>query len=165
MRRAGSLEIDESERCRRIEGIVERAGWISLAVFLAAGAAGFFGRHPRSLKTAGEGGPLTVEYDRFPHWNTSTDLLVRARPSASDGRVRLSVNDAYADAMLFDRVTPPPIAAASSADRLVFTFAADADRSPLVIRFHLEPQKPGRHTAEFALDDGPPVAFRQFTYP
>ena len=64
--RVGDLEISQDLTFQRRSWIVQRVGWVMLALLILAALGGLFGPGPLSRARAGpHDGPLWVEYQRF----------------------------------------------------------------------------------------------------
>jgi len=164
--RVGSLEIGEDMTFQKVEWVLERAGWALMLAAVAAMFLGLFGKDPKSLRTAGrESDALWARYDRRPRWQTRTPLEIHALPSAADKKARLSLNDDYLKRMMVRQITPAPESIEAAAGKTTFVFSGAERGEPLVVRFHLEPEKPGPAKARLGLGEEHTVAFTQTVFP
>lgn len=164
MTKPPDLEIDENMVFQGTEWAVELLGVVGMIAVVVAMAQGVFGLSEKTVTEAGQG-PLAARYDRVVHWETQTTLELRIKPSAPDHRASVSINDAYLDAMMTERITPEPERVESGADRTTFTFAGSDGGQALVVRFYLEPDRPGDVDADIRLADGASVQFEQQVLP
>lgn len=167
MHRVKSLEIDEHVFFQKFEWAFERLGWLfMLGILVAAGHYGVFGRHHKSERIAGEqNGPIWVEYDRRPRLETRTALKIVAKPGRFGKKVRVAINDDYLDRVMIEQIIPEPESVQSRSRRTVFTFAGEDDSDTVVVRIHLQPEKPGRATANITLGDDQSLSFEQLVIP
>jgi hypothetical protein len=167
--RVGGLEVDEDLEFQRKSWTVQRVGWVVMALFVIAAAAGLLGSGPLSHATADVPGVMAVEYQRFARLETSETLTIRLEPAAIPaGTVRLSVNREFLDASKVASVLPAPRRVESAAGRLVFVFAVAEPRTPMVVTFSIEPQEIGRSQGIIGLESIPEpryVTFRKLVYP
>lgn len=163
-------EIASAWRFQQRDWIVQRAGWIVMALIALAGLIGLFGSGPLSGAVAGDQrSPLWVEYERFSRIQAPTSIRVYAGADLiQDGQLRLWVNRSFLDQYQVQSLTPHPQEMTIQPHRLTYTFAALKGNGPAVITFHLMPQRVGRHAAQIGGGLAKPdrsVSFWQLTYP
>jgi hypothetical protein len=158
--RSRDLQINEDVRFQTRDWIAQRIGWGLLAALLLAGLLGLFGDGPLSRTTRTDGHGLTVEYERYVRHSSPTTITLSISAAAS-GRTRVTLDRAYLLAHDLQRVLPEPDRTMVDGDRVTFVY----ETPPQTVRLRLEPDALGRHVTAVQLDDGPPVAITQFTYP
>jgi hypothetical protein len=164
------LKTDSAWRFQQRAWIVERAGWIVMALIALAGLIGLFGSGPLSGAVAGDpSSPLWVKYERFIRTQAPTSIRVYAGADLiQSGQLKLWVNRSFLNHYQVQDVTPHPQETTIQPQRLTYTFAALKGNGPAVITFHLMPQGVGRHAAQIGC--GPAeselsVSFWQLAYP
>jgi hypothetical protein len=167
--RVDGLEVDEDLEFQRKSWTAERVGWVVMALFVLAAAAGLLGSGPLGHATAGVPGVMAVDYERFARLETSETLTIRLEPAAIPARtVRLSLSREFLDGSKVVSILPAPERVESAAGRLVFVFAVAEPRTPMVVTFNVEPQQFGRSQGIIGLESLPEprfVTFRQLVYP
>jgi hypothetical protein len=138
-----------------------------MAIFVAAGLVGVFGRGWLSaavVSTADDS--LRLEYERTGRVSAPIRLRVLLRHAVDGGdKVRFWLSRDYLDGVQLQQISPVPERTEIGADRVVYTFAA-AKRSPsTVILFYVEPEKAGLQTALAGGADEQIVTFTQLIYP
>jgi hypothetical protein len=131
---------------------------------LAAMFAGAFGKGPMSRKKAGQES-LWVDYERFARWQTRTTLELHAVPDAADNKARISINDDYIKDVMIEQITPLPEHIETRSKKTTFIFSGKEREDPLVIRFHLQPEKPGAKKVRIALGEDRAIQIKQLVYP
>jgi hypothetical protein len=149
-------------RSQRREWKVERAGWLVMGMLLAAGLAGLFGGGPLAHASVSSG-PATLEFDRLVRHSVLTRLrLTVGTDQVSNGRVLVSLDWKYLDAVNLRDVTPEPVATLSSPERVAWEF--DADPAGNTIVFEVEPRQSGTQEGHVKVG-GTELTFTQFVYP
>jgi hypothetical protein len=165
-RRDNRRELEEyqaEETFHKHEWLVQRVGWVGLAVVLAGACAGLLGNGPLShhVIAVGEG---ILKIDRFARRDAPTVWVIE--PAANLLRpvdFKLEISASLLDRVKIEAITPAPRDQAATSDAVSFTFNALAPRSKIV--FHVEPQNVGWIAGDFQLGDSQPVKVRQFVYP
>jgi hypothetical protein len=162
----GDLEIDHDLDFERRSWIVERGARWLMAVVLLAALAGFMGPGPLSRTTIGEGdGPFTLEYSRVGRAGAPSTLRAHVGPVGQRGQVRLWLSSAYVRDVRIERVTPPPLLAEATSERLTYSFAVGETQRRTAISFSVNLERMGWHHGCIGLDHGPSLCFRQFIFP
>jgi hypothetical protein len=165
--RAKEIEVGEDLEFQQRSWVVQRIGWIVIALVIIAALSGLFGAGPLSQATVGnEGDALRLVYDRFERMDSPATLDIYLGPEvANEGQVRLWISRDYLKGASVQQVTPPPEQVEIGADRLIYTFrVADAAR-PALVTFDLEMAQSGRLVGQMGLTDEAPLSFWQFVYP
>jgi hypothetical protein len=148
---------------QRREWIVQRLGWVSMALVILAGALGLFGDGPLAQRTAANAA-LQFEYDALLHQDAQTTWLLTPRAPPRDGRYRLSLDADWARHFRIVDIEPRPQVTELSGGRWVYEFRApDGHATP--IQFQVEPRKAGLFEGSVQLEGAPALAVTQFVYP
>ncbi|MEX2219745.1 MAG: hypothetical protein WD749_13410 [Phycisphaerales bacterium] len=168
---SGALEVAEDFALQRKQWRVERALWAVMGLVAAAALLGGFGRgwlsHGRAV---GDG--VVVEFDRLPHVETETLVVVRWGPGAGDSEERVRAGPAegaegdaekdggevvlvlpagYLERVRVERVEPEPSRTEVSASETRYILAA---RGGGVARLTVTPMKVGRMGARVRVGSG-----------
>ena len=156
------LQAPEVLRGQRREWRFERAGWLFMALLMAGGLAGAFGGGPLA-HAAVSTGSSRLDFDRLVRHGVPTELrlTIGASPNTT-GRLRVSLDWSYLEAVNLLEVIPQPMSTVSSADRVAWEFEADATGNRIVIK--VEPTKVGAREGRLQIGGGT-LQFRQFVYP
>jgi hypothetical protein len=127
---------------------------------------GFVALQAFSHATAeGAAGVVRLEYNRLDRFAAPTTLRVDVAPGAvRRGRVRLSLNYAYVNAVRIRRIFPSPERIEPGRDGPVFVFR-DEDREPMTVVFQVEGVAYGQLDGAVAVAGQPSLAFRQYLLP
>jgi hypothetical protein len=154
--------VQEHMAFQRRTWIVQRAGWLVLALISLAALLGMFGGGILSKRTVGNVA-LTVEYERFERLTRLAQFSFRFAPAQNSER-RLHLSRSFQDSFEITSVQPPPLRSAAAADGLDLVFAtAPSAASQVVIWAHS--RNYGSIRIDARADDGPPVSFHVFVYP
>lgn len=166
-RQTGSLEIDQDMDFQRRAWLVQRIGWVVMALIVLAALLGLFGTGPFSHTTAGAiDGPLRLEYSRFSRYKSPSMLRIHFAPGlVRENQVRLWFSQPYLEALEIEHITPEPSAVEISGDRLIYTFeVADVGQSN-VVTYYAQSDKIGSVMGQIGVVDGPALTFNQLFYP
>jgi hypothetical protein len=163
-RSSKELEVHENITFQRRDWLAQRIGWGVICLILLAALAGLTGSGPLSSVTRTEG-PFTLEYERFVRHGARTALTLHVEPQAiAEGRVRIAVDRHFLVANDLQRLVPEPNATRGRDDAVEFIYDV-APGDGLQVRWTMEPDQLGRHSALVRLNDGPVLQIEQFTYP
>ncbi len=159
-------ELDEfraEETFHRREWMVQRMGWLVLALLLIAACAGLLGNGPLAhQRIATRTGLLLL--DRFARRDGPTQWRVEPNADANErAALKVRISSQLLEHFEIVAITPNPVDQAISANSVVFTFHVVAPGSHIV--FHVEPQHVGWNAGQFQIGDSAPVLVRQFVYP
>lgn len=163
--RAGVLELEQDARFQHLEWIIQRLGWVLIALAVVAALLGVFGGGgPLATAVLHGGGavPLRVELDRVGRWRSPGRLRIELTPSAP-GEAEVRVSRAYLDDVRIEQITPQPKRVESAGEDLRYVF--DVAAPPLVLTFHLTFERWGRLHGHVAGGGGSDVRFSQLVYP
>jgi hypothetical protein len=152
--------VGEHMRFQRRMWVIERIGWLVLALIVVLALLGLFGSGVLS-KSRVSAGSLTIDYARFERATRSTRFTFHFAASPNNQR-RLRLNRPFLGDYEISSIQPPP--ARSSADGLDLTFAAPAGRAADVVIW-AHPHSYGTMQLEARADDEPPLKFSVFVYP
>lgn len=166
---AKGLQVEEDFAFQRKQWVLERVGWVVMALIVAAAFAGLLGPGPVNSATAGDpNGPLSVEYSRFPrHASPGLLMSVRVGPARTGGEdVRVWVDSQYFEKFRVERIEPEPERVEAASGRYTYVFPLAERNMELKIAFHLEPEGYGPADARVGVVGAEQdVAFHQFIYP
>jgi hypothetical protein len=167
MERHNDLDIRHDLDYHRRLFIFQRIGWAMLTLFLLAALLGLIGAEgPLNAGTAGNDA-LRLEYERFPHQESRTQLQITLRGSAErGGRLELWVDAGYLSNVRVERISPEPNAVIADRGGLGYVFVTARPDDSATMAVQLTPQSAGRLDGEVrAGREGAPVRFSQFVYP
>jgi hypothetical protein len=147
-------------RFQRRTWLIERIGWLVLALIVLLALLGLFGSGFLSKRSV-EAGTLTIQYERFQRATRLVQFTFHFAPSPNSER-RLQLNAAFQRNYEIGSIQPPP--ARSSADGLNLTFAAPPG-NPADVVIWAHPRAYGTTRFEIRVDDEPPLTFSAFVYP
>ena len=161
------LDLIQDMTFQRREWVVQRIGWVVMALVLIAAILGLFGYGVLSTAKASDpSGKLDVQYERFGRIDAAADLQVRIDRSLFEGdRVELWIDRSFIDAQQIDSITPEPIEVEPGELRCTFVFPAPRGDDRAYIVFHLAPQKAGKYYGQVGVPQGQSVMVRHFVYP
>ena len=168
--RSNGLQIDEDLRFQARMWRIERIGWWGMAAILAAAIAGLFGHGPISRATLHVPDPahpsdgLLLDYERFGRAHSESQFVLSGPARApTGGSFSLWISGEYlADAEVL-RITPVPATQDLVSNGVRYHFRLED--GPRTVIFRFEPQRPGRLSGAFRLNDGPPTSFHQWLFP
>jgi hypothetical protein len=152
--------VREHMRFQRRLWVIERIGWLVLALIVLLALLGLFGSGVLSKSSVGAGS-LTVDYARFERATRATRFTFHFAASQG-GERRLRLNRTFQRDYEIGSIQPPP--ARSSADGIDLTFGVPAGR-PADVVIWAHPHSYGTMHFEARADDEPPLKFSVFVYP
>lgn len=165
--RVGDLEISQNLPFQRREWLVQRIGWVVIAVLLVAAMLGFFGPGPLSKTTASGGaGALSIEYYRFWRMASPMPLRIRIQPIANgQEEISMWISREYLEAMRVESVTPEPERVEAATDHFVYVFKLKDASSAATVMFDLEPARMGKVSGEIKVNHSAATNIGHFIYP
>ena len=164
-RQLKELEVHEEIVFQRRDWLAQRVGWGAIGLVLLAALAGLTGSGPLSRVTRSDGRHFTVEYDRFVRHGARTAMTLRVAPEAiAGGRARIAVDRQFLVANDLQRLVPDPNATRGRDEEVEFIYDVGPGEA-LQVRWTIEPDQLGRHSASVRLNDGRAVEIEQFTFP
>jgi hypothetical protein len=149
-------------QCHRRGWLLERVGWVAMAVVVIGAAAGAFGRGWLSETQATAGEALTVRYSRLSRAHMPQELTVDWRPADADAV--LWIARSYLDEFEIREVRPPPSSVVSGPERVYYTFRALDMSARMNVRFTLQASRGGTLRGRLGTNDVE-VAVRQLMFP
>src|SRR4051794_8082919 len=107
----GGLGIEEDQIYQRRSWLIERIGWVIIALILLAGMAGFMGQGLfNNVTISDSSGVLKLEYSHFMRKHNPDTLRFEIAASAigQDQKARIWLNQDYLKGLQLDQVTPEP---------------------------------------------------------
>jgi hypothetical protein len=147
-------------RFQRRTWLIERIGWLVLALIVLLALLGLFGSGFLSKRSVGAGA-LTIHYERFQRATRLVQFTFHFAPSPRSER-RLRLNAAFQKTYEVSSIQPPP--ARSNADGVNLTFAVPVG-GPADVVIWAHPRAYGTTQIEIRADDEPPLTFSAFVYP
>jgi hypothetical protein len=160
-RMAGSPSRYERTRCVRRGWVLERVGWVAMALIAICGALGFFGGGWLSRAEARAGDGLAIEYMRYARVGAPLEMVVDWVPQQQP---TLWVARPYLDAFAVEEIRPTPAAVTAAADRIYYEFRALEPQRRVHVTFTLEPKKSGAVRGRIGAGELD-VEVRQFVFP
>ena len=165
--RVGDLEIHQELSHERREWMIERIGWVAMALLLLTALIGLLGPGPLSSTTAGDrSSAIWAEYNRFDRYQAPILLRVHLGPGAAvGGKSRLWLNRGFIENVELRHIDPEPESVEAGPDRFVYTFNLPYTDRATAVTYHLEANRFWRMPIRIGLDGGPELQFSQFIYP
>jgi hypothetical protein len=157
----------QEERTLRREWRVQRIGWIVMALLVAAGLAGAFGRGPLAKGEArSPSGLLEVDYQRLTRHESPSELDVAVDAGRLPSReLRLWIARDYLSAVSLDRVIPEPDHAEAGRDRVTMVFPIAAGEQVARVQLQMEVRDLWTRRIRLGVEGGDSVALTQFVFP
>lgn len=165
--RRGSIEIGDDPVLERRFWMIERAGWVAMGVLLLLALLGVFGEEGvlSSATARSADGTMTVEYRRFLHYQSHSDVTWRLPVPPGDGGVELWISEEYAHALPAELFLPRPTEERTASGRVIYRFEAEPGQRRMVVAADVNPHGMGLIPAEAGIVGGPSISFFQFVYP
>lgn len=167
-KRNGRLEVEEHFEHQRTGWLVERIGWVGMAVIIVLGLAGVFGRGPVSWAAVSPpDARFAFRYERFTRHGSPTQLHVEfdhAR-AEDDTLARVWFDREYLDGLQLQSITPEPVDSESDGDRVTYSFRRADTSERAVVVFDVITDRIGRNAGIVGVPDAAGVAFRQLVFP
>jgi hypothetical protein len=156
-------EMLESMPFQRREWLIQRVGWVLIALVLLAGLLGLLGRGPLGQRTS-VNAALQVEYEWLARRDAQTTWTLTPLQPPVDGRHRVALDANWARHFHIHSIHPEPQSAQLAEGHWVYEFEAREMRE-LPIVFHVEARKMGRLEGSVVFNDAPPLQIAVFVYP
>jgi hypothetical protein len=160
------LDIEEDMNFQRKSWAFQRFGWVLFALIVLGGLLGLLGEGPLSKTTVTGQSGFRIEYDRFTHRASGTDITINPgdAPISSEGTIEIEFSQDFLKDYTIDRSIPEPDSESLSGDKLVYSYKVD-DGGPAQIVLHIQPEKAGIYHAEIGIKDADAVTIDQIIYP
>jgi hypothetical protein len=152
--------VREHMRFQRRMWVIERVGWLVLALIVVLALLGLFGSGVLS-KSRVSAGSLTIDYARFERATRATRFTFHFTASPNNER-RLRLNRPFLRDYEIRSIQPPP--ARGGADGIDLTFSLSAGAGADVVIW-ARPHSYGAMQLEARANDEPPLKFSVFVYP
>lgn len=157
----GALEIDEDLDFQRRQFRVANAASVAFVVLATLAVLGFLGPGPLGEATVGDADDrVSVDYQRFLRFGTSTELAVELRREA--GTTELALDESYLEGFDLEGVVPEPDSQTASGRRVMFTFE---ERAPSTVTISLTPRESGLQGTDVTVGGRRIASLRQLVYP
>ena len=155
-------KLRENDTFQERTWVVERAGWLVMAVLIVAALAGAFSRGPLSYAEAtAPDGSFLARYERFMRHMTATDLTLDLQQTSSK-EISIIIDTALAKVLSIQRINPQPLRSAATAQGVRFDFSTSA--SPARVVFDVKPSAIGAVSGNISVGDRA-VHIPAFVYP
>ncbi len=162
--------VREDLRFQKVMWLIERMGWIAMAMIVAAAMAGLLGGPTARKETRDASGRVHVEYRRFQRHLDPAALRLKI-DTQGQSLFELTIGKDLAQAFEIRSVVPAPIEMQAHAGGLLMKFAASPDPAspdnglPAEIVIVGIPDRPGRVAGGIALFGETPAPLDIFVYP
>ncbi len=144
--------------------MLQRIGWTTGMLFLAAAMSGLLGGEAASRRSArSEDGSVRIDFDRFCRSGKPIVFEIRARHIADDSPLTIGFSGAFADALEIRDVRPAPVRSEARADGVALVFAAPGPSA--LIRVRCDVRGAGRAGPAIKVGPAPELRMRQFIFP
>lgn len=146
---------------------VEVCVWIILSIALIAGLTGAFGRGLLAEKEVGTNdSAMQIRYERIARYKTPSIMSVHIEPNVFHGNeAYLWLNNAVIDDMGAQRIIPEPLRSMPGVDGIGYIFLVQDVHRPLMLRFAMEPSRPGIFEEEVKIDARHDIFMRALILP
>src|SRR5688572_27824714 len=166
LRKVGDIQIEEDLAFTHKEWRAQRFGWVIMAVLLAAGIVGAFGRGPISRTTSGDPQSFAVEYARILRHAADDDINVDIGPGiAADSQVQLAVSREFVESNEIRNIAPQPESESAAGDFFIYTFKRQDAASRMRIVLQIKPSGYGSASTRVQLIGGTALTIKQFIMP
>jgi hypothetical protein len=166
--RIGDLEIDQDPAFERRDWVMQRLGWVVIALLILAGLTGLVGSSGPFATTIATppDGQLRLSSTRFARHSAPTDVRVQVAAGAVAGdRLELWLNRSLFDRIEVEQIVPEPEAVAVGPDRVQYVLPLLTPGTPVTVTIMYQPHHYGRESIQVGLVTGAVVQARQFVYP
>lgn len=160
-----SCPIKEDLRFQQITWIVERVGWIVMALIVVLACAGLFGGPTTWTETRDASGRVQVSYQRFQRELNATEMRL-VLDTQGQSLLEVTIDKDLAAAFEIRSVVPQPIEMHAHEGGLLLRFAATADGGqPARVTLMVVPSQTGRIKGGIGLLGETPAPIDIFSYP
>ena len=158
------LQIDEDFTFKRKEWMVERCGWLAMALLVVLACVGLFSNGLLSKTIVSDpGGNLKIEYERFQRFQSPSTIRVEILPSGGTNGVGLLFEEALMRDLHIETIYPPPGDTRLAGNGTVLHFPASSLPASIVMR--VKPEAIGRIGGNIGLEGHAPARLSMFVYP
>ena len=156
--------VADNEARHKLYWRIQRVGWVCMMLALVAAVLGTAGSG-RLDRAEAKGHGIRVKYSRFPRMSAPTALEIVLDPSGRAESASLWVSRKYLGAFELSGVTPQPVSAQSTGERLTQAFSVvPGEPLHVDVRLSVEEGSVGFVTAHVGTTAGQ-VEFWQFIWP
>lgn len=153
---------------QRREWVVQRVGWVVMALIVVAALFGLLGESgpfaEAELRAAD--GSLQVHHVRIAHHHAPAALTITVAPDLVEGgELRLWIDAAYARTLDIQSIIPEPESVEVGPERIVYTFAVADWKGSLTIVYHYEQESYWWKRGHLGIEGGAAVELVQFVFP
>lgn len=162
-----SLQVQEDATTQQRLWVIQRVGWVLLALFLLAGALGAFGGAGPfgTTEVRSDDGALTVRHARFARYVAPTRLTIElAAPAVDTGKIDVAIARSYVEVFEPYDVSPTPVEVRADGDFLVYAFAVTEGR-PATLELFGRPHAVGRLRGSVRVGQRAPVPITTWVHP
>lgn len=165
--RIDGLEINQNLHVQKQIWIVQRIGWVGMALIILAALSGVFGSGPLArTEVTDDQQTFRLLYDRFGRYEGELVLqLVLSPETTKTNRVTVEIDRAYWISHAVQQIAPEPLISSIGIDGFRYTFEIHAPSTPAVIVFRLRPKYLGALDGHIRVNDGGPLQLNQFIFP
>ena len=164
LRQPDDCPVKEDLRFQQATWIVERAGWVVMAMVVVAALAGLFGGPTTRRDAHDESGRVHVSYQHFQRQLDPTDMVVTV-DAQGQSLLELTIDRALADSFEIRTIAPAPIETQAHEGGLLMKFAVSPGAEPARIALKGVPNRPGRLKGRIGLFGESPADLDIFIYP
>jgi hypothetical protein len=142
-----TMQMEDEIRLHEKGWIVQRVGWVILAILLVAAILGVFGDGILSNRTQTNGN-VSISYQRFGRFESQQSLKINA--TSVQRELIVSIPQGYLRAMEIDNIIPEPAKQKIENDHLKLSFDAE-ELAEVTVYFN--PKQIGTTSASVKIDD------------
>lgn len=154
------LDTDGADAFLKRERAAQRVGFVFLAVFVIAGAAGVFGNGPLSSAVLQQGA-THITYERFTRQTVLTGIAI-AVSGLSEDKVDISVSREFLQNLMELEVRPDSVTQRVEADAIVFEVPVTTGTAR--VELHYKPRDFGLYRADVGVKGASAARFWQLIY-
>jgi hypothetical protein len=165
--RTGDLEISQDLGAQHTTWVLQRIGWVGMALLILTALAGGFGDGPLVHRMVSDDHHLfSLEYDRVCRYESEQLLRLTLAPETTKTpHVDVWISRSYWSSHAIEQITPEPRTSSTSSDGFVYTFDVDARNEPAMIVMRLRPEYVGSMEGHIRVNDQGSVTIHQLTFP
>lgn len=152
------MDLDENIEVQKKGWMIQRVGWILMAVLVILAAFGFFGDGMISKKYV-QSGDQKFEYQQYSRFESRMELKFDLHSNSNQNIISFPVS--YLEKFRVESILPDPKQNFSNSNRINYVFDG---KGALKIIFYLIPQNIGRLDADVLVNDQR-FNFNHFIYP
>lgn len=161
----GDLEIQEDPGYQRLFWKIQRAGWVAMALVVAAALAGMFGGGPLSRASLEDTqASWRLEYERFGRYESVQPLRLDVHPGNSR-QTSVWLDRGYLADVRIDHIMPDPVREELSSDGILYVFEWRPGERPGRITLSVTFERIGLVKGRIGRTPSFTQAFSQFVYP